>query len=54
MEKAHSGELMKQNKYNKKYLGLLGGRDKAIELIENAEKRRDKLSKRPKRIKSDN
>jgi len=54
MEKAHKEEIMTPEQYTRKFLGLLGGRDKAIELIENAEKRRDKLSKRPKKIKSDN
>lgn len=54
MEKAHKEEIMTVSQYSRKFLGLLGGRDKAIELIENAKRRKDELSKRPKRTKSDN
>lgn len=54
MEKAHKDEVMTPEQYSRKFLGLLGGRDKAIELIENTKRREDELSKKPKRTKSDN
>ena len=54
MEKAHKGEIMTPDKYNRKILDLFGGREGAIKLIEDNKRRRDELSKKPKKIKSDN
>lgn len=51
MEKAHKDEIMTPEQYTKKYLGLLGGREGAIKLIENTQRQREELSKRPKKTK---
>ena len=52
MEKAHNGEIMTPEEFTRKHLSLLGGREGATKLIEDDKRRRDELSKRPK--KSDN
>lgn len=54
IDKALKGEIMTPEQYTKKYLGLLGGREGAIKLIEDSKRRTDELAKRPKRTKGDN
>jgi len=54
MEKAHKNEIRTPEQYNRRIFNLVGGKDKAIELIENDKRRKDELSKRPKRTKGDN
>jgi len=54
IDKALKEEIMTPEQYNKKTLDLLGGQDKVIDIAKDIIRRTDKLSKRPKRNKSDN
>jgi len=46
MEKAHKGEIMTPDKYNRKILDLFGGEAKATEMINEAKNRREKLNQK--------
>jgi len=54
IDKALKKEIITPVQYRKIIFGAAGGREEAIKLIENSNRREDKLSKRPKRSKGDN
>ena len=53
INKALKNEIITTYQYSQTVFNAFGGRDKAIEHIENDKRRKEELAKRPKRIKSD-
>lgn len=54
IDKALKKEIITPYQYSQRVFNAFSGRDKAIERIENDKRRKDELSKRPKRTESDN